>query len=493
MRRISAVCLALALWSGVLALFSTPASAVPTYARRYGITCSVCHTTWGALNANGVTFRLSGYRRINGVEFPPVEKDTTAGEMLSIPSTIPASIIATVGFDYRRDHRKASDGTSSTQTGSSFDVDDISIFVTGPFGPHLSIFAEFPMFETRAVEFTPTGPAEANATGGSRNFSFPTEHPTFEVAKVWWNSLLPASVAPPDSLNLLFGITHLPLGYASGKVRLSVTQYLVYERRALELLSPKKLEDVFTSDELDGYFRLSEPQALLEANGMLVPFGQYTDLAKPETFWLEYHAGVTNGSNSSADLNTEKDVYARLVGRWRGQSLGVFGYYSANTYDDDFRSHGSIANAGILSGLNRRNSTTRVGPDLTLSLAPFGIRVWLENQLLYNHDSNPTGFDRGFTWWGGFSQLNWKIIQPLHAYARYDWIRGERYDDTGVGGVTKARPQEWALVGGLQYLLLENLKLAGEYRYRQFKNDQSTPSHQRLDENFFTLRAEVGF
>jgi hypothetical protein len=51
----------------------------------------------------------------------------------------------------------------------------------------------------------------------------------FEVAKFWWNNLIPG--APRDSINLLFGISHPWRASSPGKVRLSANQYLVYKRR----------------------------------------------------------------------------------------------------------------------------------------------------------------------------------------------------------------------------------------------------------------------
>ena len=53
------------------------------------------------------------------------------------------------------------------------------------------------MYETKAWEFTPTGPAEANDRATGRNIKFNDESPVFEVAKFWWNNLIPGT--PRDS------------------------------------------------------------------------------------------------------------------------------------------------------------------------------------------------------------------------------------------------------------------------------------------------------
>lgn len=493
MKKIAQIVVIIAvLTATTLLLLSPNAWAVPSYSRRYGMECSGCHTMWGSLNGSGVQFRLSGYRAISGKDITPVEKDVELSKgLLPLPSWLPLSIITGVGFDYRNEKRRASDGTSNTSTGSSLNIEDASIFLTGPIGSHLAYFIEFPMFETKAWEFTPTGPGEANRDPG-KHFSFESESPAFEVAKFWWNNLLGDS-APRDSVNLLAGISHPPLAYAPGKVRLSVNQWLVYERRALDLISPKRPEDFLSEGQNDRLFRVSEPQGFFEVNGMVVPGGAVTDVGKKQTFWVEYHLGVSNGSNSKTDNNSEKDFYGRLAMRYYGQSLGVFAYYSPDTYDDSLRSDASIANGGIMSGKQSRNSHLRIGPDTTLSLVPFGIPVWLENQYMYMRESNPTGFDKEFKWQGGFHQLNWQIEKKAITYLRYDWISGKLFDDTTSGGITKAKPREWDVIAGLQYLVMQNIKLVGEYRHHKFENKASTPNTASLTDNGFTARVMFGF
>ncbi len=474
-------------------LLSPSAWAVPTYSRRYNMECSGCHTMWGALNGAGVQFRLSGYRAISGKDLTPVEKDIEISKDVVIPTTFPFSIITGVGFDSRSEKRNSSTGASSTQRGSSLDLEDASLFLTGPFGPHLSAFIEFPMYETKEGEFLPVGRADAdNFAGTTGALQFQTEKPAFEVAKFWWNNLLGDS-APRDSVNLLGGITHLPLGYASGKVRLSVNQYPIYERRALDLLIGSSRVDDHISDD-NGLFRLSEPQVIFEVNGMVVPGAAVTDVSKKETFWFEYHAGVTNGSQDKADNNQQKDLYGRFVMRWFRQSLGFFAYHSPDTYSDKIRTAGSsISSTGdpafMRAGQQSRNRASRNGIDATLSLAAIGIPVWLENQYMMNSESNPTGYSVEFKWKGGFHQLNWQASKRVIAYARYDWIKGDSFNDT----VTQSKPMETDVVAGLQYLIQQNVKFIAEYRHDVFKDEANNPNPARLVSDAYTTRVMVGF
>jgi hypothetical protein len=478
--------------TGVVTLLFTPrAYAVPSYTRQYGVSCGTCHSMWGSLTVAGATFRLSGYRAINGRDLTPTEKPIElANGALTIPRMFPASVITGVAVENRREDRGDTAGDHTVQNGTNVTVADASIFLSAPLGRHLSFFMEFPMFESKAWEFTPTGPGEANAHPiGSTNL--PTESPVFEVAKFWWNSLL-GDLVPRDSINLLGGITHLPLAYPSGKVRFSVNQYLVYERRGLDYISGVPVDTLLGDPEIsDGLFRLGEPQGMIEVNGMLTPGVPVTDVGKRETFWIEYHAGVTNASNAKSEQNGSKGIYGRFVMRWYNQSLGGFAFYASDIYSDQIRAAGAAG--GVMSGRKASNSTVRAGPDTTLSLAPLGVPVSLDNNVLYNREGDPTGYGKEFVWWGGFHQLNWFISKKAVTYARFDWISGNLYDDTTAGGVTKADPHEWDIVAGIQYLLLENLKLIGEYRHHEFVDRAGSPNRATLVDDGFTIRAMVGF
>ena len=264
--------------------------AVTSFSRRYNVSCSVCHSTWGSLNGAGSSFKMSGYRAIYGKDLTPVEKDIDlAGGSLSIPKTSPLSVLAGVGAELRREKRESSGGSSNSRTGSTMALEDASVFISSPLGKHLSAFVEFPMYFNEAWEFTPTGPAEANDITAGRNIKFNHEKEILEVAKFWWNNLIPGT--PRDSINLLFGISHPPLAASSGKTRLPVNQYLIYERRALDLISPRIVTpdhpDSMLSEEQGGYlFRLSKPQVFLEVNGILAPGKDITDISKREIIIL---------------------------------------------------------------------------------------------------------------------------------------------------------------------------------------------------------------
>jgi len=516
MRRTGAICLALVIWAGMLLLLSPPAWAVAAFSRRYGVPCSTCHTVWPALNSTGYYFKLSGYRRLNGFDMKPTTQDIDlAMGALTIPTIPPVAVQASAGLDWQNIKREAADGTRASQTGSSLDLNNVSLYLATPLGAHLSTFFEFPMFNTEAPDgIFPTGPSGANATDvtSKRDITFSNSTPVFETGKIMWNSLLP--ILPVDSLNIKLGVDQLPVGFSPDHNRISIRPYLILSRRALDLLSPAQTDSVFSSsNEADRLNRLGENQISVSLYG-IVPFAGLKDLGKPETLTLVYDVGVTNGSNTNSDPNTEKDFFGRLELNWYGQRLGFFGYWSPDIYDDNQRADAAIGtgvnSALIMSGRQLANRMTAFGPDLRLSLEPWDIPVWLETEVLFNRESNPTGFKRSFSWWGGFAQLNGtipvraKFLQWIIAYARYDWLNGSRFNDIPAGGVTGiVIPHETQIVGGLQWFILENMKIVTEYSRRRFENNQPVatlatapdllPKHQRLTDDFFSARVAIGF
>src|SRR3974390_2336725 len=103
-RFVRALVLGAVLIATSLLMFAPSAEAVPSYSRRYGFACSSCHTMWGALNAAGVTFRLSGYRAMFGKAVGPIDGGPDIdipGVNLHLPNNLPFSFITGFGYDMR--------------------------------------------------------------------------------------------------------------------------------------------------------------------------------------------------------------------------------------------------------------------------------------------------------------------------------------------------------------------------------------------------------
>jgi len=54
----------------LLAALTRDASAIPAFARKYGLPCSACHEAWPKLNSFGQTFKDNGYQLMNDRDAP---------------------------------------------------------------------------------------------------------------------------------------------------------------------------------------------------------------------------------------------------------------------------------------------------------------------------------------------------------------------------------------------------------------------------------------
>jgi hypothetical protein len=105
-----------------------PASAVPAFARKYGVRCTVCHEAWPVLNDFGRAFRDNGYRMNLGKDEPTVAD----------PAYWPiyAEAQPHYGFDLVKSHGAAGDTT--LQRNGQFQTGLAVLGAIGTLGEHAS-------------------------------------------------------------------------------------------------------------------------------------------------------------------------------------------------------------------------------------------------------------------------------------------------------------------------------------------------------------------
>lgn len=80
----------LALMPLALTLFPSPVEAIPAFARRYGVSCALCHNPAPRLNAFGERFAGNGFRLAPGEDTP---RTLNAGDaLLTLPDHLPLAI-----------------------------------------------------------------------------------------------------------------------------------------------------------------------------------------------------------------------------------------------------------------------------------------------------------------------------------------------------------------------------------------------------------------
>ncbi len=125
---------------GLAALWSSPARAVPSFARQTGLACNACHTVAPQLNAFGRYFKLHGYVLGPG-------KLSGGSQQLSIDKFPPLSAMMIVSDTVTRLTQPGA------QNGSVELPDQLSIFYAGAIAEHMGAFAQI-TYEQPADHFS---------------------------------------------------------------------------------------------------------------------------------------------------------------------------------------------------------------------------------------------------------------------------------------------------------------------------------------------------
>ena len=108
------------------------AQAIPAFARQTGMACSTCHFQhFPALNAFGRYFKAGGYTMVGG-------QSMVEGDMLSLPSTLNASIVLKVRYQ----KTNGDDDSSGTNKGEFQFPDEAALFLGGRIGEHMGFAYE---------------------------------------------------------------------------------------------------------------------------------------------------------------------------------------------------------------------------------------------------------------------------------------------------------------------------------------------------------------
>jgi hypothetical protein len=292
----------------------------------------------------------------------------------------------------------------SASTDARYNLQFLSVLAGGELGRHLAFLMDYELLETEPE----TGTLHVNSLPEQAYFQ--------------------AHAAPAGWLaNLRAGWFELPLGISPRVHRLSAEPYLTYSLSGCGLLgrAPRGVS-------CDDVPVLSESQIGAEL-GAQHPNGGFG-----------WSLGATNGSNNRLDHQASRDLYWRISQQIGFHRVGFFLFYSPD-----------------LIGTGPSDRTLRLGPDLNW----YTRRVRILGQLLANFESNPTGRAQGLWYYGSFVEGEYRVTPVLLALARGEYVWNPTFDDTADGSGGRIRRRLWALTGGGQWLILENLKLVVEATY----------------------------
>jgi hypothetical protein len=331
----------------------------------------------------------------------PKVEPIRVGEHFDVPGTLPLAI----SFAFGEDITKIDIPNHADPVNTHFNLSYAALLAGGELGPYLSFLADY-------------APWFGNPYNGDIIQNTRLGMGLIQAHGERWGWLA----------NLKGGLFELPLGTSPRVHRLTNQGYLIYGLTAFDLLGRPPPVTGARHDSL----LLSSTQFGFELNGLHQETGTAVAI------------GSSAGSNNREDNNDVMDLFVRASRAFGFHTAGLFLYYSPDTLG-----HGAV------------DEVLRVGPDLTL----YWRRLRVAAQWLSGWDSNPTGRHESMWLQGGFVEGNYRLTPSLVSIARADWAFTPSFDDRDAGGDTHERPRRWALTGGGQYLIEENLKLIVETTY----------------------------
>lgn len=409
---------------GILAsLLSSPARAIPAFARKTGLRCTSCHVSWPVLSDFGRAFRDNGYQMRLGKDDPTT---TTQGYW-------PVAIRTTPHYEYDTiNHQDTDQGMATLRSGGIADG-AMDLLTAGTVAPNASFLV------------VPTGFASDGAVN-------------LESYWVYLSRFLFKS----DWFNLRIGKHEVDLP-ASAHRSINLTNgYLVYGYHA------------GGDADAAGAFDISENQRGVEIVGHdQGSFARYT----VSVFDANDSPGSANGWDSPG-------VYGHVQKYWQRNSNGLsefeIGAFGARaSYPTTFLTSGGDPIAG--TGSDLKNST-RVGGEAMAWLGPPAAPLYLTAVFASGSDEKAlyAGAARNGTWNGGFLEAVWvPAVDMLHwgVFGRYDMIRNQ---DQPFDGVAKDFNDQDQVTLGIKYTLNYNNRaeyaLHAEYQMNTAKGVASDGS-----------------
>ena len=365
MRKIALAVTVVVVWTFVVSGMRDDASAVPTFARKHNMPCSVCHAAFPKLNDFGKLFRENGYRM-------PGDKGTYI-----FNEGVPLSAGINVAWEGESEEIG---GTKNSR--NSIDFEEARLFAGGTLAPMISYYTDLKLFEkapSEAVELQ-------EAVSGEHLQAF------FILDDLLSNFI------PQGAVNVAVGIRELDLPVSPMR-RLTESQYLLYNTMPASMGTGAEMF-------MNGLMFMT-PQTGIEVKGNF-PQG------------LHYGISLLNGRGSLTDNNDRKDIYGNIRYTRNGHTIGILGYSGKNVLADvtDPNNVGSGPNADI--------TRYALSADLNLQrLNLFGMYMLMKDsydeELMFSAMEGSK--ERKFSGW--FVEADYLLQPGLAAVLRWDSLSDE--------------------------------------------------------------------
>jgi hypothetical protein len=381
---------------------TTDSLSIPSFARKYGFNCSMCHSGFTKLNDFGQRFRDNGYQ-IPG----------QAGKEKTVFETAPPiSMRLPLGHT-----------TYNTESGTanSFNLYGFDLLAAGVLHKNIS----FLMIYTPRID-----EPSAYFSGRDSSNNSASQYGALESVSLVFSNII------PNVLNLRVG--KFEPGY-----------HIISSKRSYYLFQPYEIYGM-TSPKNSYVF--DDNQFGIEASGHFKKGFKYT-------------TGIVSGNGSSPDNNGREDVYLSLSqtffkgdGQSAGQRVGIFGYYGWQPLTVPGT---VIGNMGQTNGSNNK-TFSRIGFNGSLNYKTLNVQMLYfvgSDDKAFNTLS-PTV---NYKYTGGFFELDYVGLfnNKLVASLMYNWIQPPDYDSDrefkAYSALCRYYLGDWSAV---------NVSLHAEYTHR---------------------------
>ena len=374
--------LVLLLTIGSICLLTAPADALPVFAKKYNVPCTVCHEAFPKLNDFGIAFRDRGYQM-------GTEVDTPSENLVFSPFTFRTTPI----YDYMTTTGVPTDQSNSTTVSTgTFNLTSLDVLSAGVLAKDISYLTVITPFLDNQVDLESIWIRFSNLLDTG-----------------WLNVKIGKhELDIPFTEKRAFGLTN-----AGGN-------YLIYNYHPG---GPANMDN----------FALGENQYGIELMGHSIDSR------------IRYILDLNNGSQPGANQNQGKkpNLYGNIsMGidqEMTSERFGLFGDYGY--WPTTFQTVGGAPLSG--TGSNDKASS-RIGADAFLNLGSSGTPLaTLAVQYVYGIDdgsligqtsgmAGSQGGTRDAVFSGGTVELNWMPVLKTVIFSHYDWVFNKQQADTGV-------------------------------------------------------------
>jgi hypothetical protein len=342
---------------------------IPSFARKYGFNCSMCHSGFTKLNDFGQRFRDNGYQ-IPG----------QAGKEVTVFETAPP-ISMRLPLGHTTYNTKAG-------TANSFNLYGLDLLASGVLLKNVS----FVMIYTPRID-----EPSAYFSGRDSSNNSASQYGALESVSLVFSNII------PNVLNIRVG-------------KFEPAYHIFSSKRSYYLFQPYEIYGMTTPKNS---YVFDDNQLGIEASGHF-PIG------------FKYTAGIVSGNGSNPDNNSREDVYLSLSqtlgkgdGQSAGQRLGIFGYYGWQP----LTLPGTVTgNMGQTNGSNNK-TFSRIGLNGSLNYKAFNVQMlyFMGSDDKAFNTLDPTV---NYKYYGGFIELDYvgMLNNKLVTSVMYNWIQPPDYD-----------------------------------------------------------------